>query len=72
MGFEFCDWRKINLNKKMVWLLPSVWLIRLYGQMASKKSREVYQLDETLSNEIIIGGNPLIIVGEKEFEPQSV
>jgi hypothetical protein len=56
----------------MVWLLPSVWLIRLYGQMASKKSREVYQLDETLSNEIIIGGNTLIIVGEKEFEPQSV
>ncbi len=42
-----------------------IWLIRLYGRMASKKRREVYRLDETLSNEIIIGGNTLIIVDEK-------
>jgi hypothetical protein len=50
----------------MVFLLPFVWVIRLYGRMASKKRREVYRLDETLSNEIIMGGNTLIIVGKKE------
>ena len=50
---------------KMVWLLPLVWLIRLCGRMASKKRREYYRLDETIKNEIIMGGNALIIVGER-------
>jgi hypothetical protein len=33
--------------------------------MTSNKRREAYRLDETLSNEIIMGGDTLIIVGEK-------
>jgi ubiquinone/menaquinone biosynthesis C-methylase UbiE len=71
-GFRILRLEKDQPKRKMVWLLPFVWMIRLYGRMASKKRREVYRLDETLSNEIIMGGNTLIIVGEKEFEPQSV
>jgi len=52
-------------KRKIAWLLPFVWLIRLYGRMASKKRREAYRLDETLSDEIILGGNTLIIMAEK-------
>jgi hypothetical protein len=52
-------------KRKMVWLLPLVCLIRLCGRMASKKRREHYRLDETIKNEIIMGGSTLIILGER-------
>ncbi len=50
---------------KWVWLLPFVWAIRLCGRLASKKKREAYRWDETTRDEIVLGGNALIIVGEK-------
>ena len=56
---------KDRRKPRMVWLLPLVWLIRLYGRMASKKKRENYRLDETIKNEIIMGGNALIIMAER-------
>jgi hypothetical protein len=49
----------------MKWLLPLVWLIRLGGKFASKKRREAYRLEETVTDEIIMGGNTLIVVGER-------
>ncbi len=64
-GFRILRLEKDQPKRKMVWLLPFVWLIRLYGRMASKKRREVYRLDDTTRDEIILGGNTLIIVGEK-------
>lgn len=64
-GLRIQRLEKDQPKRKMVWLLPFVWLIRLYGRMASNKRREAYRLDETLSNEIIMGGDTLIIVGEK-------
>jgi hypothetical protein len=48
----------------MKWLLPMVWVIRLYGLFVSKEKREFYRMDETLSNEIIMGGNTLIVIAE--------
>jgi len=45
-----------------------VWFIRLYGRFASQKRKEVYRLDETTRDEIILGGNTLIIMGEKGSE----
>lgn len=65
-GFRILRLEKDQPKRKMVWLLPFVWLIRLYGKFASQKRREVYRLNETTKNEIILGGNTLIIVGEKK------
>ncbi|HMK52202.1 MAG TPA: class I SAM-dependent methyltransferase [Thermodesulfobacteriota bacterium] len=64
-GFRILRLEKDQPKRKIAWLLPFVWLIRLYGRMASKKRREAYRLDETLSDEIILGGNTLIIMAEK-------
>jgi ubiquinone/menaquinone biosynthesis C-methylase UbiE len=64
-GFRILRLEKDRPKHKMVWLLPFVWLIRLYGRFVSKKRWEVYRLDETMRDEIILGGNSLIIVGEK-------
>lgn len=64
-GFRILRLEKDRPKPKMVWLLPLVWAIRLYGRLASKKKREVYRLDETTRDEIVLGGNTLIIVGEK-------
>jgi SAM-dependent methyltransferase len=64
-GFRILGVEKDRAKPRMKWLLPIVWIIRLYGLFLSKESRELYRLNETLSDEIIMGGNTLIIVGEK-------
>jgi SAM-dependent methyltransferase len=64
-GFRVLRLEKDRRKSRMVWLLPLVWLIRLYGRMASKKKRENYRLDETIKNEVIMGGNTLIIMAER-------
>jgi signal-transduction protein with cAMP-binding, CBS, and nucleotidyltransferase domain len=64
-GFRILKVEKDKRKPKMKWLLPIVWFIRLYGVFASRKKRETYRLDETLTDEIIMGGNTLILVGEK-------
>ena len=64
-GFRILQLEKDKPKHKMVWLLPLVWFIRLYGRLASKKRQEFYRLDETTRKEIILGGNTLIILGEK-------
>ena len=64
-GFRILRLEKDRAKRKMVWLLPIVWVIRLSARMASQKRRELYRLNETTRDEIILGGNTLIIVGEK-------
>ncbi|MGA2516680.1 MAG: class I SAM-dependent methyltransferase [Thermodesulfobacteriota bacterium] len=64
-GFRILRVEKDRIKPRMKWLLPVVWIIRFYGFFVSKESREFYRLNETLSDEIIMGGNTLIIVGEK-------
>jgi hypothetical protein len=47
-----------------------VWIMHFYGRFLSKAKRELYRLDEALSNETIMGGNALIVVAEKrDFSP---
>jgi SAM-dependent methyltransferase len=65
-GFRVLYLERDREKQRMKWLLPLVWLIRLGGRLASKKRREAYRLDETMIDEIIMGGNTLIIVGERE------
>ncbi|UCD72080.1 MAG: methyltransferase domain-containing protein [Syntrophobacterales bacterium] len=60
LGLEM-DCKKPRMN----FFRPIVWIIRLCGHFTSKKRRELYRLDETLMDEIIMGGNTLIIVAEK-------
>ena len=64
-GFRILRLEKDRKKPKMHWMRPIVWIIRLYALFASSKRRELYRLDETLMDEIIMGGNTLIIVGEK-------
>lgn len=64
-GFRILRLEKDRSKPRMILLWPLAWIIRLYGRVASKKRREAYRLNETLSDEILMGGNTLIIVGEK-------
>lgn len=64
-GFRILRVEKDREKPKMNWLRPIVWIIRLYALFASGKRKELYRLDETLMDEIILGGNTLIIVAEK-------
>jgi SAM-dependent methyltransferase len=64
-GFRILRVEKDREKPKMIWLRPIVWIIRLYALFASRRRRELYRLDETLMDEIIMGGNTLILVGEK-------
>ncbi len=64
-GFRVIRLEKDRLKSKMMWLWPLAWIVRLYGQVASRKKHEAYRLDETLSSEILMGGNTLILVAEK-------
>jgi 2-polyprenyl-3-methyl-5-hydroxy-6-metoxy-1,4-benzoquinol methylase len=64
-GFRILRLEKDRAKPKMIWLWPLALLIRLSGAVSSKKRREAYRLEETLSDEILMGGNTLIIVAEK-------
>lgn len=64
-GFRVLRLEKDRPKPKMIWLLPLAWVLRLYGRIASCERREVYRLDETLSDEILLGGNTLIILAQK-------
>lgn len=64
-GFKILNIGKDKEKKRMKWLLPIVWAIRCYCFFWSKKKKEDYHLKDTLSNSLIMGGNTLIILGEK-------
>jgi SAM-dependent methyltransferase len=67
-GFRILRLDRDRSKPRMVLLLPLVWAIRLLGRAASRKRREAYRLDDTLSREILMGGNTLIIVADKVVE----
>jgi len=64
-GFRILRVEKEKVKPRMKWLLPIVWIIRFYGLFLSRETREFYRLNETESDVIIMGGNSVIIVGEK-------
>jgi SAM-dependent methyltransferase len=64
-GFRIVQLERDRKKPKMKWLLPFAWLIRLSAKFVSEKRRQAYRLDETLIDDILMGGNTLIIVGEK-------
>jgi SAM-dependent methyltransferase len=66
-GFRILRLEKDRKKSRMILLLPIVWMIRFYGRLIPQETREAYRTDETLRHEIIMGGNTLIIVGEKVF-----
>ena len=65
-GFRVVAIEKDKEKKRMKWLLPLVWAIRLYCFFWPKRKREDYHLEETLSAPLIMGGNTLILVCRKE------
>ncbi|OGP92891.1 MAG: hypothetical protein A2156_10040 [Deltaproteobacteria bacterium RBG_16_48_10] len=64
-GFRILRLEKDRSKPKMILLWPLAWILRLCGRAASKRRQEAYRLNETLRKEILMGGNTLIIVGEK-------
>jgi hypothetical protein len=52
-------------KKKQKLLYPLVWLITLYTYFWPKKQQEKYWLKETLSSNIIMGGNTTIVIAQK-------
>ena len=64
-GFRILRIEKDRSKPKMILLWPLALLIRLCGCLSSKKRRESYRLNETLSSEILMGGNTLIIFAER-------
>ena len=65
-GFRVVAIEKDKEKKRMKWLLPFVWAIRLYCFFWPKRKREDYHLEETLSAPLIMGGNTMILVCRKE------
>ena len=60
---------KLDIDRpkpKLKYFLPLVWLIRFYCLFWPREARETYLLDETLSGDIMMGGNTLIVVAKKE------
>jgi SAM-dependent methyltransferase len=65
-GYRILYVGKDREKKRMKWLLPIVWGIRFYCFFWPKRKREDYHLDETLSPALMMGGNTLIVVAQKE------
>jgi SAM-dependent methyltransferase len=64
-GFKIIHIEKDKEKKRMKWLLPIVWGIRCYCLFWPKEKKKDYHLEDTLSPQLIMGGNTLILVGEK-------
>jgi len=64
-GFRIIRLEADRVKPRLKWFLPVVWLIRRYGALCSRERWKYYRLKETLCDEIIMGGNTLIIVAEK-------
>jgi hypothetical protein len=70
----FLEWNgfrvlKLDIDRpkpKLKYFLPLAWLIRFYCLFWPREARESYLLDETLSGDILMGGNTLIVVAKKE------
>jgi SAM-dependent methyltransferase len=64
-GFSIVDITIDREKKKQRFLYPLVWLIRFYALFWSKRQREKYWLQETLSPTIVMGGNTTIVLAQK-------
>jgi SAM-dependent methyltransferase len=64
-GFRVIKLDIDRLKPKLKYFLPLVWLIRFYCLFWPKETRKSYLLDETLSDQILMGGNTLIVVAER-------
>jgi hypothetical protein len=71
-GFKILTLEKDKEKKRMKWLLPIVWTIRLYCFFWPKEAREKYHLEDTLSPALMMGGNTLILVAEKREDGKAV
>lgn len=67
-GFKIISVDMDKKKKRMKYLLPIVWSIKLYCLFWSKEKREDYHLKDTLSPPVLMGGNTLILSAEKVEE----
>jgi ubiquinone/menaquinone biosynthesis C-methylase UbiE len=71
-GFKILTLEKDKEKKRMKWLLPVVWAIRLICFFWPKEARKKYHLEETLSPMLMMGGNTLILVAGKREDGKAV
>jgi ubiquinone/menaquinone biosynthesis C-methylase UbiE len=71
-GFKILTLEKDKEKKRMKWLLPVVWAIRLICFFWPKEARKKYHLEETLSPMLMMGGNTLILVAGKRENGKAV
>jgi len=64
-GFRIVRLGKDRRKPRMIWLWPLALVVRCFGLFASNKRREAYRLKETLNEDILMGGNTLIVVAER-------
>jgi SAM-dependent methyltransferase len=64
-GFQVLTIAKDKEKKRMKWLLPLVWGTRFYCFFWPGEKKKDYHLEETLSEELLMGGNTLILVSRK-------
>jgi hypothetical protein len=53
------------VKKRQYFFLPVVWLMKLIAMMATEEAKKKYGFDLTLKDEVILGGNNLILITKK-------
>ena len=64
-GFQILALAKDKEKKRMKWLLPLVWGIRFYCLFWPEEKKKKHHLKDTLSPDLIMGGNTLIVISKK-------
>ncbi len=66
-GFQILQVEKDRVKPKQIFFLWPVWLtIKLYTAIQSRHRKQRNFLDETSSNNVLMGGNTIIILAQKE------
>lgn len=64
-GFQITEITYAKKKPRQMFLKPFVWFVRLYTKLYPKSARERYWFSETTSDEILEGGNILVIYAKK-------
>lgn len=64
-GLELVEIQRNAVKRKQLLFLPLVWLMKLAARLSSQRSRRKHRTDLTLRDEVVLGGNNLILITRK-------